>query len=77
MSAVRRVFAVGYATIAMLFYGCALALVVSLRSSCGGVDPTGSAAIRARLFSVLEAIALLTIAVAAISRPSRHNDFRN
>lgn len=67
MSVVRRVFAVGYASIAMLFYGCALALVVfAALELWRGVDPGGSAAVRARLLSVLEAIALLTIAVAAL-----------
>jgi ABC-type branched-subunit amino acid transport system permease subunit len=64
---IRRAFAVGYSGIAVLFFCCAIALVVFASLEIwGGVNPLNGPPLRNRLNSVLEAIALLTIAVAAL-----------
>jgi uncharacterized membrane protein YqjE len=66
-SIIRRAFAIGYSSIALLFYGCALSLVVFASLELWqGIDPGPARPLNARFNSVLEAIALLTIAVAAL-----------
>lgn len=67
MNFVRPVFAIGYTAIALLFCLCAFVLTLFAgRELWNGVDPTSSAPLRVRFNSVLEAIGLLTIAVAAL-----------
>jgi hypothetical protein len=64
---IRRVFAVGYSVITVLFAGCAVALIVFAASELWrGINPQGDLPLRARLNSILESIGLLTIAVAAL-----------
>jgi uncharacterized membrane protein YkvI len=66
-SVIRGAFTIGYSGIAFLFLGCALSLVVFASLELwNGVTPLDAPPLRTRLNSVLEAIALLTIAVAAL-----------
>jgi hypothetical protein len=67
MEIVRRLFAVGYSGIAVLFYCCALALIAfAALEFWRGVDPREGLALGGRFDAVLEAVGLLTIAVAAL-----------
>lgn len=64
---ITTAFAVGYSFISALFFGCALALVAfAAFEMWHGINPAQTIALRLRLNAVLEAIALLTIAVAAL-----------
>lgn len=65
MRIIRTLFAAGYSAIALLFYVCGIALIVfAVLELWGGV--TGGPELRDRFNTVLEAIGLLTIAVAAL-----------
>lgn len=67
MEIIRRVFGVGYSLIIVLFFSCALALIVfAVLELWQGINPAVDLPLRARFNSVLETIGLLTIAVAAL-----------
>ncbi|HEX7181690.1 MAG TPA: hypothetical protein VF756_07595 [Thermoanaerobaculia bacterium] len=67
MRIVRNLFAAGYSAVSILFFGCAIALIVfAVLELWQGVNPGGGLEPRARFNAVLEAIGLLTIAVAAL-----------
>lgn len=67
MRIVRILFAAGYSAVALLFFGCAIALIVfAVLELWQGVNLAGGMEPRARFNAVLEAIGLLTIAVAAL-----------
>jgi hypothetical protein len=67
MRIVRALFAAGYSAITLLFYACGIALIVfAVLELWQGVNPGGNPDPRARFNAVLEAIGLLTIAVAAL-----------
>jgi hypothetical protein len=64
---IQRAFAIGYSAIAFLFFCCALSLVTFAAIELwGGINPGAAKPLQARFNGVLEAIALLTIAVAAL-----------
>ena len=67
MKIIHKIFPIGHFVISLLFIGCALALI----SFAGfelwqGIQPMGTLARTQRLNAVLESIALLTVAVAAL-----------
>jgi putative Mn2+ efflux pump MntP len=67
MKILRKIFPIGHFIISVLFIGCALALI----SLAGfelwqGIQPISTVSLRQRLNAVLESIALLTVAVAAL-----------
>jgi putative Mn2+ efflux pump MntP len=67
MKIIRKIFPISHFVISLLFIGCALALI----SFAGfqfwqGIQPTGTLALPQRLNAILESIALLTVAVAAL-----------
>jgi hypothetical protein len=67
MKIIHKIFPIGHFVISVLFIGCALALI----SFAGfelwlGVQPGGAFSLTQRLNAVLESIALLTVAVAAL-----------
>jgi hypothetical protein len=67
MKIIRKIFPIGHFIISVLFIGCALALI----SLAGfelwqGIQPISAVSLRQRLNAVLESIALLTVAVAAL-----------
>jgi hypothetical protein len=67
MKIIHKIFPIGHFVISVLFIGCALALI----SFAGfelwqGVQPGGTLSLTQRLNAVLESIALLTVAVAAL-----------
>lgn len=67
MRIVRTLFAAGYSAIALLFYACGIALIVfAVLELWAGITADGGMEARARFNTVLEAIGLLTIAVAAL-----------
>lgn len=67
MKIARILFAAGYSAIALLFYACGIALVVfAVLELWTGITSGGAVESRARFNTVLEAIGLLTIAVAAL-----------
>ena len=67
MKLIQKVFAVGYSIIALLFFLCALTLVAfAALELWTGVRPRDALPLRDRFNSVLESVALLTIAVAAL-----------
>jgi hypothetical protein len=67
MRIVRALFAVGYSAVSLLFFGCGIALIVFASLELWeGINPGSSLELRARFNGVLEAIGLLTIAVAAL-----------
>ena len=67
MRIVRALFAAGYSAISLLFYGCGLALIVfAVLELWEGIDPWSRLELQDRFNGVLEAIGLLTIAVAAL-----------
>jgi hypothetical protein len=64
---IQVAFAIGYSAIALLFFCCALSLVTFAAVELwGGINPGATVPLQSRFNSVLEAIALLTIAVAAL-----------
>ena len=67
MEIIRRLFAVGYSAIAVLFYCCAIALIAFAGLEFWrGVDPKTGVQLAGRFDAILETIGLLTIAVAAL-----------
>ncbi len=67
MKFVKRAFSTGYISIVFLFYCCAMALVVlGTFELWNGINPLNEVPMRTRFNAVLEAIGLLTIAVAAL-----------
>ena len=66
MKIVRLFFAAGYSAIALLFYGCGIALIVFAVLELWQGVTGGGPEMRDRFNTVLEAIGLLTIAVAAL-----------
>ena len=67
MKILRKIFPIGHFIISVLFIGCALALI----SLAGfelwqGIQPISTVSLRQRLNAVLESIALLTVAFAAL-----------
>ncbi len=65
--AVQNVFAAGYVIISLLFLGCGGALIFFAGAELWhGLNPSDELALRERFNAVLEAIGLLTIAVAAL-----------
>ena len=66
MRIVRTLFAAGYSAIALLFYGCGIALIVFAVLELWQGVTLGGSDLRDRFNTVLEAIGLLTIAVAAL-----------
>ena len=67
MKFTRPIFSVAYLAVVFLFFCCALALIIlAVGELWHGVNPTAAVSLRERLNAVLEAIGLLTIAVAAL-----------
>jgi uncharacterized membrane protein YidH (DUF202 family) len=67
MKLIRALFAAGYSAISLLFFGCGIALIVfAVLELWEGINPGSSLELRARFNGVVEAIGLLTIAVAAL-----------
>jgi len=67
MNFVKRAYSAGYISIVFLFYCCAVALIVlGVFELWNGINPMGDVVLRSRFNAVLEAIGLLTIAVAAL-----------
>jgi hypothetical protein len=67
LRSLRKIFLVGYGGIIILFIGCALSLILFAGLELWrGINPAGDASPVQRFNSVLEAIGLLTIAVAAL-----------
>lgn len=67
MKIIQKVFTVGYAAIILLFVCCALSLIFfAALELWHGLNPAEASPLRARFNLVLEAIGLLTIAVAAL-----------
>jgi hypothetical protein len=67
MNIIRKIFAVGYSSITILFVCCAVTLIVfAVFELWNGVNPQNDVALRGRFNSILESIGLLTIAVAAM-----------
>jgi hypothetical protein len=67
MKIIRKIFPIGHLVISVLFIGCGLALI----SFAGfelwqGIQPISPVSLPQRLNAVLESIALLTVAVAAL-----------
>jgi Ni/Fe-hydrogenase subunit HybB-like protein len=67
MQIIRKLFAVSYSAIILLFVCCGLALILfAALELWHGVNPSASLPLRGRFNSVLEGIGLLTIAVVAL-----------
>lgn len=67
MRLVRNLFAAGYSAIVLLFFACGLALTFfAIQELWEGINPADGADPRIRFNAILEAIGLLTIAVAAL-----------
>lgn len=67
MRIVRGLFAIGYSAIVLLFFACGIALTFfAVQELWDGINPADGADSRARFNAILEAIGLLTIAVAAL-----------
>ncbi len=67
MKIFRLLFAAGYSAISLLFYGCGIALIVfAVLELWEGIAAVGGPDPRSSFNAVLEAIGLLTIAVAAL-----------
>lgn len=67
MNIIRKIFAVGYSTITILFVCCAITLIVfAMLELWDGINPRADLSLRERFNSILESIGLLTIAVAAL-----------
>jgi hypothetical protein len=64
---IQKLFAVGYSGISLLFIFCALALIAfAVLELWHGINPIEVLPLRARFYTVLESIGLLTIAVVAL-----------
>lgn len=67
MNIIRKIFAVGFSIITILFVCCAITLIVfAMLELWGGINPRDDLSLRERFNSILESIGLLTIAVAAL-----------
>ncbi len=67
MKFTKSIFSAGFTTIAFLFVCCSIALIfLAILEFWNGVNPTVAVVLRNRFNSVLEAIGLLTVAVAAL-----------
>lgn len=67
MHLLRRLFAIGYLAIVLLFICCGVALVVFAAGEIWrGISPAAEIALSGRFNAILEGIGLLTIAVAAL-----------
>ena len=67
MKIIRKIFPIGHFVISLLFVGCALALIgLAAFELWQGIQPASSFSLSQRLNAVLESIALLTVAVAAL-----------
>jgi hypothetical protein len=67
MKSLLRIFPLCHFLISVLFVGCALALIgFAVREMWQGLSPFGSLPVTGRLDAVLESLALLTVAVAAL-----------
>lgn len=67
MRIVRALFAAGYSAISLLFFACGVALIAfAVVELWEAIAPGSSLELRARFNGILEAIGLLTIAVAAL-----------
>jgi dipeptide/tripeptide permease len=67
MKIIRKIFPIGHFVISVLFIGCALALIGFAGFQLWqGIQPLSPAALPQRLNAVLDSIALLTVAVAAL-----------
>jgi hypothetical protein len=64
---IRKMFAIGYAIITLLFVCCAIALIsFAVIELLRGITPSDNLEVKDRLNAVLESVGLLTIAVAAL-----------
>jgi hypothetical protein len=67
MKMIRKIFPIGHFVISVLFIGCALALIGFAGFELWqGIQPIRTVSLPQRLNAVLESIALLTVAVAAL-----------
>lgn len=67
MKNLLKVFPIGHFIISLLFIGCALAIIIfAVLKLWQGIQPLHSLELLQRLDAVLESIALLTVAVAAL-----------
>ena len=67
MKIICKIFLIGHFAISILFIGCALALISFAGFQPGqGIQPISSFSLPQRLNAVLDSIALLTVAVAAL-----------
>ena len=67
MKLLRKIFPIGHFVISLLFVGCALALIGFAGFQLWqGIQPSGTFLLPQRLNAVLDSIALLTVAVAAL-----------
>ena len=67
MGIIRKIFAVGYSGIIILFICCAFSLIAFASMELWqGINPWASLPLRGRFNSILESIGLLTIAVVAL-----------
>lgn len=67
MKIIKGAFAIGYLSIVFLFFCCAVSLIVfAVLELWRGLSPVDTLPLRERFDAVLEAVGLLTIAVAAL-----------
>jgi hypothetical protein len=67
MKIVHKIFPIGHFIISVMFVACALVLIGFAGFQLWqGIQPTGTLALQQRLYAILESIALLTVAVAAL-----------
>lgn len=67
MKAVKSLFSAAYVSIVFLFFCCAIFLVILAGLELWhGINPTSDVELRTRFNAILEAIGLLTVAVAAL-----------
>jgi hypothetical protein len=67
MKIIHKIFPIGHFVISVLFIGCAFALIsLAAFELWQGIQPDSTVSLNQRLNAVLESIALLTVAVAAL-----------
>jgi hypothetical protein len=67
MKIIRKIFPIGHFVISLLFIGCGLALIgLAGFQLWQGIQPINTFSLHQRLNAVLDSIALLTVAVAAL-----------
>jgi hypothetical protein len=67
MKIIHKIFPIGHLVISLLFIGCGLALIsFAAFELWQGIQPVSTLSLNQRLNAVLESIALLTVAVAAL-----------